>query len=895
MPARNSRKQPQGTILVTLPQRLLFHRIRHLTINEIESTRSPAKESLVTKKKTTRYLTVSLLIVISVCVLVFAALGGVYRSRSEAAIQEVSHLYMTTINQRLSAHFETAVDYCLSQLESVVAEVNPESVTTFAETDREVTSSALRWGFAGASLMGEDSLIETIFGDPLILLYPDQVYSTLEQGRTRIGIGRISGRPGQVEACAIPARYPMSDGTRSIALVGVLADDFLPNILTLDAPDSIVSSFIIRPDGSYVLREDTYGQSYYADLLVDVPEDDEARDEQFVAEMQSVMETGEDFTGTYSRGDVEVHVLATPLAYSNWYMLTEMPDGALTQAVGDLGTDAVTLVIIACAVVLLCLGFVFFGYYRLTRAHIQEIEVARAEADRANKAKSEFFSNMSHDIRTPMNAIVGMTSIAQSRLGNKEAVANALRKISLSSKQLLGLINDVLDMSRIESGNLQLRMDSMSLREFMDSVVSIIQPQMAAKRQKFSVYVDNITVENVYCDGVRLNQVLLNLLANAVKYTPEGGSVTLAMYETPSEIGNDYITVNVDVSDDGIGMSPEFQEKIFQSFAREDSAVVRHTEGVGLGMAITRHIVDAMKGTIELESAPGKGTQFHLALDLEKAQEREPQEQLPPMRVLVIDDDAQSGESACSMLESLGARADSAMDGDTGIKQLVSAAEANEPYDAVIVDWKLPYMNGVQTAQRIREEVSENMPILLMSAYEWADVEDDAVAAGIDGFLAKPLFRSTLHNGLLSAVGSAPKKKERKEQDFSGKRLLVAEDNEINWEIMETLLTEYGFSVDHASDGEEVVAKFAMSPNGYYDAILMDVHMPVQDGLQATQQIRAMRKQRPDAQLPIIAMTADAFADDIQRSMDYGMDAHVSKPVDVDELLKKLTRFLKRT
>lgn len=803
-------------------------------------------------------------------------------------------MYISKINERLQAHFETAVDYCLSRLDTVTAEVGPEEASTLAQADRNLSSAAVREGFSAVSLMGEDGLLETVSGGRLMLLYPDKVYDALASGQSRIGIGRMESREGQVEVCAVPAQYPMQNDKRSIAVLGVLNDNFLRNILTLDVEGSQISSYIVRPDGSYVLRTDTYGQSYYADVM-DRAGTHVAENEQYIEQLRDALSKDEQFQGTFYSDGVQTHVLATPLVYSQWVLLTEMPDGALTQAVGDLGSDAVVYALIACAIVLGCIAVVFFGYYKISRAQIAQIEEARAEADRANKAKSEFFSNMSHDIRTPMNAIVGMTSIAMSRLDNKDAVKNSLQKISISSKQLLGLINDVLDMSRIESGNLKLRMEPMSLREFMDSVVSIIQPQIAAKRQTFDVYVDNVSVENVYCDAVRLNQVLLNLLANAVKFTPEGGRITLAMYETPSNLGEGYVTVNIDVADSGIGMSKDFQEKIYESFAREEVATVQRTEGVGLGMAITKHIVDAMQGTIELQSAQGEGSRFHITLNLEKAQSAEEELSLPPVRVLVIDDDAQVGEGARAALQSLGVRADTVLDGKSGIERLKDASAAKEPYDVVLVDWKLPFMNGVQTSKRIHEEISDDTPLLLMSAYDWADVEDEALAAGIDGFLAKPLFKSTLYNGLLSVLGDIPKtKSDKKRLDFTGKRLLVAEDNDINWEIMQTLLAQNGFSLDRAADGSEAVHKFRSSPNGYYDAILMDVHMPVLNGLDATQQIRAMADaNREDANLPIIAMTADAFADDIRRSMDSGMNAHISKPIDIDEMLRKLAQLLK--
>lgn len=844
----------------------------------------------MTKKRTTRYLLVSLIVVVSVCVLVFAIIGYYYNVRSAETIRQVSQIYMSRMNERLKSHFETAVDYCLSRLEGVIAEAPPDAYRTFDEADKALTSAGLPAGFSALALMGNDGLLETVYGGNLSVLYPNHTFNILSQGKAYVGIGMLESE--QAEVCCVPASYPMSDGERSVAVLGVLSGNFMSNLLTLDVPGALVSSYIIRPDGSYVLTSEAYGDNFYTDLEKGETPESEEDTEKFIKDLSAALEEGNTFDGAYTSSGRRVEVLATPLAYSQWYLLSEMPEGALTNAVSMLGQEGMWLVFAGCAALLVCLGAVFMRYYRMASAQLEEIERARAEAERANKAKSEFFSNMSHDIRTPMNAIVGMTAIAMSRIDSKEAVMNSLEKIALSSKQLLGLINDVLDMSRIESGKLTLHMDLMSLREFMDSVVAIIQPQVAVRRQEFDVYVDNVSVENVYCDTVRLNQVLLNLLANAVKFTQEGGKIMLAMSQSPSPLGAKYVRVNIDVSDNGIGMSEEFQKKVYETFAREETERVQSTEGVGLGMAITKYIIDAMNGTIELSSAPGKGSRFHIEIDLMKADAPEVEMSLPPLRILVIDDDVQVGEGACSTLESLGAHAEAVLDGESGLRMVERQREEGKPYDVILIDWKLPLMNGVQTARRIRELMGDEITILLMSAYEWADVEAEAVQAGISGFLAKPLFKSTLYHGLQSVFEQLPDREEKKKKDFSGKRLLIAEDNDINWEIMEDLLGQYNIQVERASDGEEAVNKFAMSPNNYYSGILMDVQMPVLNGLEATEQIRAMHENRDDAMLPIIAMTADAFAEDIRRSMEAGMNAHISKPVDLDELLHTLEKFL---
>ena len=522
-------------------------------------------------------------------------------------------------------------------------------------------------------------------------------------------------------------------------------------------------------------------------------------------------------------------------------------------------------------------------------------ELARKEAEHANRAKSEFLSNMSHDIRTPMNAIVGMTAIAIANLKDPQQVHNCLKKITLSSKHLLGLINDVLDMSKIESGKMTLNMDQVSLREVTDGIVAICQPQVKAKRQQFDVFIHDISTENVLCDSVRLNQVLINLLSNAIKFTPEGGEIHMALYEEPSPKGDNFVRIHIEVKDTGIGMSRDFQKHIFDSFAREDSARVYRTEGTGLGMAITKYIVvDAMGGTIEMDSEQGKGTRFCVTLDLEKAQVMEEDMILPSWNMLVVDDDRLLCETTVAALNSIGISADWTLDGESAVDMVIKRHNRGDDYQIILLDWKLPGMDGINTAKSIRRELGDQVPILLISAYDWTEIEGDAREAGINGFISKPLFKSTLFNSLRQfteplQVGEKPP--EKKGPDLRGRRVLVAEDNELNWEIASELLSAEGLELTWAENGQTCVEMFEQSPVGYFEAILMDIRMPIMGGYEATQVIRTL--ERPDRDLPIIAMTADAFAEDVKRSLDCGMNAHIAKPIDVQEVLRLLDKYLK--
>jgi CheY-like chemotaxis protein len=423
-------------------------------------------------------------------------------------------------------------------------------------------------------------------------------------------------------------------------------------------------------------------------------------------------------------------------------------------------------------------------------------------------------------------------------------------------------------------------------------MVNIVQPQVKAKHQKFNISIFNILSENVHCDSVRLNQVLLNLLSNAIKFTPENGSIDVSLHEEPSPRGEEYVRILIQVKDTGIGMSEEFRQHIFESFAREDNKRIHRTEGTGLGMAITKYIVDAMKGEITVESQQGAGTEFKVVLDLMKAEERVEDMVLPDWVMLVVDDDQQLCESTVDSLRSIGIRAEWVLDGEDAVKMATRHHKQHNDYHVILLDWKLPDMDGIQTARELRRQLGNDVPILLMSAYDWTEIEDEARAAGISGFLMKPLFRSTLFYGLKPYMGAEDDKPAAEEDKltFSNKRILVAEDNELNWEIANELLRDLGLELDWAENGEVCTDLFQSSEPGCYDAILMDIRMPIMDGYEATDAIRAM--DRPDAGLPIIAMTADAYSDDIQKCLSHGMNAHVAKPIDIDEVARILKRYL---
>ena len=845
------------------------------------------------KNRTTRFLTVSLILVSILTVFVFSFLAVYMDRRSVDTISEVGKIYMSGMSEQIALHFATTIDLRLSQVEALVETHDPRS----AQTDKLVADliySAQARGFSHLGFYSDDGDFVMLYGDEVEVTDPVPFLESLNSGEKKVAVGTDS-TGSKVVLMGVSASYPMEEGEQCTALVAGLPVDYISDTLSLNTSDGMVYSYIIRRDGSFVIRSGVAAQdNYFEQMYVTFNELGGTDADMHVTALKNAIERGEDYSAVLQIGKDRRHIHSTKLAYSEWNLVVVMPYGSLNEEISDLSSQWISLALGSSGLILAVLLLVFVKYFRMTKQQMIELEQARKEAVHANRAKSEFLSNMSHDIRTPMNAIVGMTAIATANLNDIQQVRNCLRKIALSGKHLLGLINDVLDMSKIESGKLTLNMDQISLREVMDSIVSIVQPQIRSKHQQFDVFIHDISAENVCCDSVRLNQVLLNILGNAVKFTPEGGEIHVAMYEEPSDRGPEFIRIHMRIRDTGIGMTPEYKERIFDSFSREDSARVRKTEGSGLGMAITKYIIDAMGGTIEVESEPGKGTEFHVVLDLEQATIQEVDMVLPDWNMLVVDDDKQLCESTVESLRSIGVKADWSLDAEKALEKVEERHRRGDDYQIILLDWKLPGMDGITAAREIRRLYGDDVPILLISAYDWSEIETEARSAGITGFISKPLFKSTLFYGLRQYMGeaAAPLEKEEAEIDLSGRRVLLAEDNELNWEIASELLSERGLELEWAENGQVCLEMFQAQQPGYYDAVLMDLRMPIMTGYQATEAIRGL--EREDAKtIPIIAMTADAFAEDVQKCLDYGMNAHVAKPIDVREVARQLLKFMR--
>ena len=612
-----------------------------------------------------------------------------------------------------------------------------------------------------------------------------------------------------------------------------------------------------------------------------------------------------------------VNVLGTDYVQSISYRYTS---GLYSYGFIDALRDHMALVGTIILVIAALIVFLLVRDVRRTRKEVEEKEKARLDleakntelsesqkalsdalvaAEHANRAKTAFLNNMSHDIRTPMNAIVGFTALAASHIDNKEQVQDYLGKISVSSQHLLSLINDVLDMSRIESGKVIIEETDVHLPDLIHDLRTIIQSNIASKQLELFIDTQDVMHEDIITDKLRLNQVLLNILSNAIKFTPTGGTISFRIIEKPSPVDN-IANFEFRIKDNGIGMSEEFQKSIFEAFSREKTCTVSGIQGTGLGMAIAKNIVDMMGGVITVHSAEGKGSEFIVELPCKISSvstKFEPIPELQGVRVLVADDDTDTCLSVCSMLREIGMRPDWTNYGKEAVIRAKDALDSADEFRVYIIDWQMPDLNGIETVRRIRKVIGDSVPIIILTAYDWSDIEEEAKEAGVTAFCSKPLFMSELRTVMAQPfMTSLDKQTEEEDEleckpDFSGKRVLLAEDNELNQILAENLLTNVGLAVEIANDGTEAVEKMKSAAAGHYDIILMDVQMPKMDGYEATRQIRAL-EDKEKADIPIVAVTANAFEEDRQIAMETGMNGHLAKPYDVPEIMKTLKELL---
>ena len=604
------------------------------------------------------------------------------------------------------------------------------------------------------------------------------------------------------------------------------------------------------------------------------------------AALEALEDTVNNETGHFmllnSKGQ-ECLVAHTPVkSTTDWTILTYIPMDALSN-------NEMDWALILCVSIGLLLLFVFDLLILLH--YNRRLVASAAEAANANRAKTDFLSTMSHDIRTPMNAIIGLTTIAGKNVNDADTVKDSLKKINMASNHLLTLINDILDISKVESGKLNLSPVTFSIVESAENLVNLSQPMVKEKNIDFNFRINRMEHEYLFADQLRINQVFINLLSNAIKYTEPGGRVCVDMREEPCADPKRVRLVYV-VADTGIGMTPEFMAKMYQPFSRQTDSRVNSIQGTGLGLAITKQMVELMDGEIQCESQVGVGTTFTVTMELPIADRLLDDMMLQPIDVLLADDDEVLLETARDTLGSIGVHPDIADSGRKALELVRQRHAAGRDYRVVILDWRMPDMSGVDVARQIRAEVGEEVSILVISAYDWSDIEDEARAAGVNAFISKPLFRSTLYNKLNELLGNDVPAvgQEEDDSDIAGMNILVAEDNDINWEIISMLLQMHGVNSERAENGQLAVERMQRAARGEFDLIFMDIQMPVMNGLEAAKAIRAL----PDpwaCNIPIIAMTADAFSENVAECLAAGMNGHIAKPVDMKLVLKEIRRI----
>ena len=848
------------------------------------------------KNKTSRFLIVSFLLLLVISSCIFLYLMDRMKNKSRDTTMEVGEFYMERMSEQISKHFQTAMDIKLSQVESIIKTMPPNGELKGQELIENMAISATARAFEFLGLVDADGNIERILGEDVTITDEALFLDALGKGEKQIAAANAPGADAGMVLLGVPCQYDMKDGQKSIALVGGIDSSYVYHLLSLNEEDNDVRSYIIGENGDIFIKSKVFEADNYFDYLSIIIDDSDTKGaDVYIKNIENALKTESMYSDVVLTKDGNKCVYGTPLAYSKWYLVTAMAYDDLDDIISSLDNERMLNFFGALALMSLVFIIVFLLYLRMTNQQLAEIKKARNEALKANKAKSEFLSNMSHDIRTPMNAIVGMTAIASANIEDRKQLENCLKKITLSSRHLLGLINDILDMSKIESGKMTLNIELVSLQETMESMTSIIQSQFKAKNQQFDISISNILSEYVYCDSVRLNQILLNFMSNAYKFTPEGGSIHIHVSQEQSPMGDEFVRTHFRIKDTGIGMTPEFQKKVFDSFEREDNLRVHKTEGTGLGMAINKHIIDAMGGIIEIDSELDKGTEFHVIFDLERGEAEGKEQVLPSWNVLLIGSDEHICIDIMTNLVDMTVKCDMARNRASAMGMLESRQGRTDGYQMVLIEEEMGRMDGAVLAHEIHQRFGKELPVVLLIEYDWDEIEQktDELSGTVSGIICKPLFKSTLYQGLLPIMKPTEKKTEehkKEKMDFHGIRLLIAEDNDLNYEVASALLTEIGIETEWAQNGKICVDMFQASPEGYYDAILMDLRMPVMSGYEAAPKIRGL--EHPDAGLPIIAMTADAFSDDAKKCYDCGMDAHTSKPIDMEVLTHLLSRYL---
>ena len=863
----------------------------------------------------------SMLIILIAAFLILATLLfiGVYRVITQQVLQNNVET-MSELTQHDRNSVLNSIDLRYDSLYAIVDSLKAEKPQTLDET-RELLQKYLPFvsGAKNLCLMSDDGILYRNSGlymeDAIAREFCDTHDGQFVATYNKAGVTIDNQREMLIQA--VPAQFSF-DEKNITHLIAILDLRVLQSELKVDSFDGEGFSSVIDEDGYYIVNVSAAHSyltrdNFYKDLqnaeLESYKDPEELR--------KTILSLKEPLSVHFSQNGEQNVMVVTPLDRHGWYFLSTVPESVFDGQSRAIYSIVFTLVGV---LMLAMIGAAIMLLYRRKQAmqlefaderaaHLETIEQQHEQlekehaaleealdmANAANRSKTTFLNNMSHDIRTPMNAIIGYTGLAASHIDNKEQVQGYLTKIGQSSNHLLSLINDVLDMSRIESGKMTLNEKPESLSEILHALRDIVQADIHAKELEFFMDTTDVHDEEVICDKLRLNQILLNVISNSIKYTPAGGMVSVRLTEKAVK-ANGYGVYEFRIKDTGMGMNEEFLKTIYDPFTRVNSSTVSGIQGTGLGMAITKNIVDMYGGTIQVESEEYKGTEVIITLDFKlQTEHKEPERivELEGLRGLVADDDISACKSISRMLKDIGIRSDWCASGKEAVIRTEEAYQEGDLFKVYIIDWLMPDMNGIETARRIRHIVGDAAPIIILTAYDWTDIEFEAREAGVTGFISKPLFASDLRVALMKCIGKEEKVEEQKvSYDFTGKKILLVEDNEMNREIATELLEEDGFVVDTAEDGTIAVQKMENAKPGDYDLILMDVQMPIMNGYEATRRIREMNDPAI-ANITILAMTANAFEEDRQSAIAAGMNDHLTKPVDVRKLKDTLVKYLR--
>lgn len=851
-------------------------------------------------RKRILYLWVAVLVLAGTVLLGTLWLGHISASLTAKTARQVSSLYLRELSSATAQHFQTALEYHFAQIDSAVLILSEETAKDEKEFADYVNRTRENYEFAFFAFVDENGychdgsrvypaagdvsfLGELLKGNSHQISYNEKVHNN-----DVILMGNVI-EPIQV------------GDTKLIAVLAGIDTETMIKKMVLVNQQSQTYSSVITPDGTYVIRSDVKGHFRGSNLLSALRKSASFSDGSLEDFEYGLEHNG---SGTFYitiNNEEAFYLYYSPLANTSWYLVTLMPYEVIESTIKELGTSINHTSMISFAIFIAIILAIFIAYIILSAKKQEQLEHTKAAAEEAfkiaedaNRAKSVFLSNMSHDIRTPMNAIIGFSTLLNRDAKKPDKVKEYAKKITLSSQHLLGLINDVLDMAKIESGKTTLNVAVTNISELIEEINTIVQPQMKSKKHHFEIIIHGVRHELVNVDKLRTHQILLNLLSNAIKYTPDGGNITLELTELPQESGQ-YAKYRFMVADNGYGMDPDYLQYIFDVFSREENSVINKIQGTGLGLAITKNLVDLMGGKIFVESEKGKGSVFTVELELTIADDTDVREfwRLHNInRMLVVDDEESVCKNVAWTMKEIGVSVDTAPDGDTAIEMVKAAEESPERYHTILLDWQMPGKDGIETAKEIRRIVPENISIMILTAYDYSEIDEDQLKGIIDGFIPKPFFESSLRLKLRDILDHTEKEEPVEEApSLMGKHILVAEDNELNAEILSELLKMKGADCVICENGQKVYEAFISSEENEFALILMDVQMPVMDGYGATKLIR--ESDHPQAAtIPIIAMTANAFAEDVKNALDAGMNAHLSKPVDVDMLDKTVGEIL---